>query len=516
LIIIKKMRFSRITSSSSFPSSSRIGITITSSSSTATDVVGPPTTLVRPTTTTTRRLWRRSHNYNSASNSNLQQLQQQQQLVVNTRGSGGSGNRRRQYLVIVSSSIAVVYASFFVAKVPLVNGVAGVGPRGLLAAVGIFRLATTQRPWNKQQRRRRSAAAATKQQQQQQRSVHRTETSITNSNNSTTISCGDTSDWTEGNFIRRSDCQPYSLDVYDEVRRIYYNRPRKGCRRRTNSFIGPTMVTGAFLNDWTCTLRGGDDDDAAEAVPTIAVVSSSSSTTTTTTTTTESSTAESNFLETSHADVNTTNYMEMKDDDDDENNDEITASTIAPKRLHSQDSFTNSSILTKLPRTVTPTQTEGENSMEDEIENDDNVLTDTVSNATEPIIEVESEGGLSSNTITTYNSSIEKYRFSLYQKGDGSEDDIDKIPIRYMKMQMNVRERAKHSLEETIQWRFEHNIDTMIGRPRPNFQICKKVFPHYFAGYDINGNVAFVQRPALLNLELAKVNGLTNEGLLGM
>ena len=109
-----------------------------------------------------------------------------------------------------------------------------------------------------------------------------------------------------------------------------------------------------------------------------------------------------------------------------------------------------------------------------------------------------------------------KYQYSLFQPGDGSEDDPDGIPARYHAMHPNDRAKALEALKATLEWREKHAIDTCMDRPRTNFEVAKAVFPHYFAGRDKGGHVIFVQRPGLLSLELAKKNGLSKEDLLGM
>jgi hypothetical protein len=108
-----------------------------------------------------------------------------------------------------------------------------------------------------------------------------------------------------------------------------------------------------------------------------------------------------------------------------------------------------------------------------------------------------------------------KLEFPLFQKGDGSDEDPDGIPTRYMRMQLHRREFAKKAVRATLDWRHEHDIDSILKRGHPDFDVAKAVFPHYFVTRDVGGHVVFVQRPALLNLKLAEKNGLNNKALLG-
>jgi len=106
------------------------------------------------------------------------------------------------------------------------------------------------------------------------------------------------------------------------------------------------------------------------------------------------------------------------------------------------------------------------------------------------------------------------YTFSVFQEGDGHETDPDGIPSRYMKMQNNRRDLAKAALGKTVKWRKENDIDTILARPHPKYDVSKAVFPHYFCGRDDTQHVILVQRPGLMNDKVAKKNDLTGEDLL--
>ena len=108
----------------------------------------------------------------------------------------------------------------------------------------------------------------------------------------------------------------------------------------------------------------------------------------------------------------------------------------------------------------------------------------------------------------------DRYSFSLYQTGDGSETDPDGIPTRYLRMQGNERDLAAIALNKTLQWRRDHDIDNLLAKPHSKFDLCKAVFPHYFIGRDKGNHILFVQRPALLDLDKAKAIGLSMDDLL--
>ncbi len=108
------------------------------------------------------------------------------------------------------------------------------------------------------------------------------------------------------------------------------------------------------------------------------------------------------------------------------------------------------------------------------------------------------------------------YQFSFFQHGDGSDEDVDGIPTRFLIMQHQDRALAKTAAQSTLAWREEHDINTILQRPQIYFDIAKQVFPHYFVDVlDTTNHIIFVQRPALLNLKLAEHNHLTSTKLLG-
>lgn len=110
--------------------------------------------------------------------------------------------------------------------------------------------------------------------------------------------------------------------------------------------------------------------------------------------------------------------------------------------------------------------------------------------------------------------STSPYAFSVFQEGDGSQEDPDGIPTRYLNMQGQRRENAKNALEATLTWREANDIDTILARPNPTFDVGKRVFPHYFCGRDDTNHVILLQRPGLIDLKLAEANGLTGDDLL--
>ena len=132
--------------------------------------------------------------------------------------------------------------------------------------------------------------------------------------------------------------------------------------------------------------------------------------------------------------------------------------------------------------------------------------------ATATVAKEESIVVSSSSEHIDYSSS--PHSFPLFQKNDGSQDDPDRLPTRYLSMHHNDREKAKRSLHATLEWRNENDINTILARPHSKFDVCNAVFPHYFCGRDDTDHVVLLQRPGLINLHLAHANGLLGEDLL--
>jgi len=109
----------------------------------------------------------------------------------------------------------------------------------------------------------------------------------------------------------------------------------------------------------------------------------------------------------------------------------------------------------------------------------------------------------------------EEYYFPLIKDGDGSQDDVDGIPTRFLLMQKGNRLSAKLALEQTLAWRKEYKIDRILKRPHVKFDKCKAVFPHCFAGFDlIQGCPIFIQQLGNLNTKLMHKNNITNDDII--
>lgn len=129
-------------------------------------------------------------------------------------------------------------------------------------------------------------------------------------------------------------------------------------------------------------------------------------------------------------------------------------------------------------------------------------------------VEVEALDLEDSGNATDADSLSRNLTFSATKSYDGSPEDPDGIPSRFLYMKKGNREEAKECFAATLAWREKFGVDTLLSRPHPQYDVCKALVPHYFSGRDPHGNVVFVQRPALLDFELMRKNNATIDDLL--
>lgn len=104
--------------------------------------------------------------------------------------------------------------------------------------------------------------------------------------------------------------------------------------------------------------------------------------------------------------------------------------------------------------------------------------------------------------------------FAVAKDGDGSGEDPDGIPTRYMIAHKQNREKANAAFQKCLQWRKEHNIDTILVEPHKTFELCSEIFPIYFPGRDPQGNLIVVQRPGMVDFVKAKEKNITTDDIL--
>ena len=153
-------------------------------------------------------------------------------------------------------------------------------------------------------------------------------------------------------------------------------------------------------------------------------------------------------------------------------------------------------------------ENEDENADENEDENEDGGESESaVALATDEVVQVTSEGeGNKEKEINLV--------FTTSKAGDGSESDPDGLPSRFLRMQKGNRVKAKAAFITTTKWREEEQVNTILGRPYPKFDLCKRIFPVYIPGRDLSNHIIVVQRVGMIDFDVAHHNNATGDDLL--
>jgi len=138
-------------------------------------------------------------------------------------------------------------------------------------------------------------------------------------------------------------------------------------------------------------------------------------------------------------------------------------------------------------------------------------LPTAVTTLPDPTLVQEEEGApTSTSTVPDIDSLI----FGPRKPGDGSDTDPDQLPQRFLNMQKGNREKAKAAFEHHLEWRKEHQVDDILKRPHPKFDMCKKIFPVYIPGLDRQNHIVVVQRVGLIDIDKGEEIGITGDDLL--
>ena len=108
----------------------------------------------------------------------------------------------------------------------------------------------------------------------------------------------------------------------------------------------------------------------------------------------------------------------------------------------------------------------------------------------------------------------EEFVFGGFKEGDGSEMDPDGLPDRYLRMAKGDRVKAKKAFENTLEWRKENDVDRILQRSFPKFDLCRRVFPVFISGRDDQGHISIVQRPGKIDFAFGNAQNVTEDDLL--
>lgn len=170
--------------------------------------------------------------------------------------------------------------------------------------------------------------------------------------------------------------------------------------------------------------------------------------------------------------------------------------------------------------TAAPSQDSALEQLNNVNENDDSKVVESLEEATGVVDvniddgNIDGHGAVQENSFKNMGINTDSLVFQACQPGDGSQTDPDGIPERFLRMQKGNREKAKAAFAHTIQWREDHEVDTILKRPHPKFDLCKKIFPVYIPGRDQQKHIVVVQRVGLIDIEYGAKNNVSGDDLL--
>jgi hypothetical protein len=136
-----------------------------------------------------------------------------------------------------------------------------------------------------------------------------------------------------------------------------------------------------------------------------------------------------------------------------------------------------------------------------------------------PLLVLSLRGGSRKHKFSTWSEDViqplgSDVSFSINRTGDGSEDDPDGIPTRYLVAHKQNREKALKAFHKTCKWREDHGIGTLLSNKVENFHKCREIFPVFIPGRDPEGHLIVVQRPGQVDLRKAKEENISEEEIL--
>jgi len=87
-------------------------------------------------------------------------------------------------------------------------------------------------------------------------------------------------------------------------------------------------------------------------------------------------------------------------------------------------------------------------------------------------------------------------------------------PPRFINAEKGDILSAQRRYQETLAWRAEMGMDTILSKPHPNFAVIKKNYPHFYHLRGKNNEPCYYESPPKMNLKALQAAGLTMDDLL--
>jgi len=89
------------------------------------------------------------------------------------------------------------------------------------------------------------------------------------------------------------------------------------------------------------------------------------------------------------------------------------------------------------------------------------------------------------------------------------------VPLRFVRAAKQDGENAQRAFDDTLAWRKQHSMDTILYQPAPHFHLIKQNYPHCFHLRSKFGEPVFYEKPAQGDIKtLLSTPGLTMDTLL--
>jgi len=90
----------------------------------------------------------------------------------------------------------------------------------------------------------------------------------------------------------------------------------------------------------------------------------------------------------------------------------------------------------------------------------------------------------------------------------------DTPPFRFIRATKGDIEAAKQRWADTLKWREELGMDTILNEPHPNLALIKENYPHYFHCRGKKNECCYYEKPPKMNLKVLRAAGIQLDDLL--
>jgi len=88
------------------------------------------------------------------------------------------------------------------------------------------------------------------------------------------------------------------------------------------------------------------------------------------------------------------------------------------------------------------------------------------------------------------------------------------LPLRFLRAGKGNPQQGLKRYEETLQWRKEQHVDTILRESSPYFELIKQHYPHFCHGHGKNGEPCYYEQPPKTDLKALRAGGCTLDALL--